>query len=721
MTIQSTRRGFLAAGTGLVLSLTLPLRGLAAKLGDPSQVDAEGSFAHNAFIRIGTDDTVTVLVKHLEMGQGPYTGLTTLVAEELDANWDQMQAVGAPADTSNFINSALGVQGTGGSTSMMSSFLPMRQAGAAARQMLIAAAAAEWGVAAGEITIKAGILTHAASGKTSGFGAFAEAASKLPVPENPQLKDPKDFVFIGKDRARIDTASKINGSAKFTLDHYPEGMLVVMVAHAPKFGAVVAGFDDTEALAVPGVEMVREIPSGIAVYAKNTWAAMKGREALVIDWDESKAETRSSDQIFDAYAKAAAEGGVPVEETGDMVAAFSGAEQVIEAEYRLPYLAHAPLEALDAIIEVKEGKAELTYGCQFPTVDQMAFAGTYGIAPEDVKINVLMAGGSFGRRAQGSAHFATEMATVARAAGRDGAFKLQWTREDDIRGGHYRPAALHKMRAGLDKNGRIVAWENNIATQSIMQGTVMEASLQGKPDPFTFEGSAHLAYDLGTRRVGWSRMESPVSVLWFRSVGHTHTAYAVETFLDEVLEAAGKDAIEGRLELLGADATRERAVIEKAREISGWKGRKGENGKAYGFAFVKSFGSYVAQVAEVEDRDGLPRVTKVWVAVDCGVTVNPNLVTAQCEGGVGFALSTALYSEITLAEGGEVEQSNYHDYPLLRITEMPAVEVAIIDSTEAPSGIGEPPVPPLAPAVGNAWRQLSGATKRQLPFARAEA
>ncbi|MFC0280022.1 molybdopterin cofactor-binding domain-containing protein [Falsigemmobacter intermedius] len=717
MTIETTRRGFMATGSGLLLSLTLPLGAAAAKTGEA----AVAGFEPNAFIRIGTDHSVTVLVKHLEMGQGPYTGLTTLVAEELDANWDQMQAVGAPANTPLYANGALGVQGTGGSTSMMSSFLPMREAAAAARQMLITAAAAEWGVPADEIVIKAGILSHQGTGKNAGFGDFAEAASKLPVPDAPKLKDPKDFVFIGKDRPRLDTASKVNGSAKFTLDHYPEGMLVVMVAHAPKFGAVVKSFDDTEALAVAGVEMVRQVPMGVAVYARNTWAAMKGREALVIEWDESKAEIRSSDAIFADYAKAAAEGGLTVEETGDLAEAFKGAEKVLEAEYRLPYLAHAPLEALDAIIEIKEGKAVLTYGCQFPTVDQMAFAGTFGIEPSDVTINVLMAGGSFGRRAQGSAHFAIEMAEVAKAAGRDGVFKLQWTREDDIRGGHYRPAALHKMRAGLDKDGKIVAWENVIATQSIMMGTVMEPSLNGGPDPFTFEGSAHLAYDLGTRRIGWSAMQTDVSVLWWRSVGHSHTAYAVETFLDEVLEAAGKDAIEGRLELLSAEATRERAVIEKVREISGWKGRKGENGKAYGFAFVKSFGSYVAQVAEVEDKDGLPRVTRVWVAVDCGLAVNPNLITAQCEGGVGFALSTALYSEITLAEGGEVEQSNYHDYPLLRITEMPAVEVAIIASNEAPSGIGEPPVPPLAPAVGNAWRQLTGRTKRQLPFARAEA
>ncbi|MFG6080262.1 molybdopterin cofactor-binding domain-containing protein [Paracoccus litorisediminis] len=708
MGFETTRRGLLAGGAGLMLALTLPIgRGRA-------QVTVAGPFAPNAFIRIGTDDLVTVMSKHLEMGQGPYTGLATLVAEELDADWAQMRAEGAPADDKLYANLAFGAQGTGGSTAIANSFMQMRKAGAAARAMLVAAAAQEWGVPAAEITVKAGVVAHPGSGKTSGFGALSAAAASQPVPEDPPVKAPADFVLIGKDRPKLDTKAKTDGSAQFALDVYRDGMLTVVVAHPPKFGATVASFDDKDALAVKGVQMVRQIPSGVAVYATNTYAALKGRDALQVNWDESKAETRGSAELFEAFTKAAQAGGTTVEEQGDL-AAFTGAAKTLEAEYHFPYLAHAPMEPLDAVIEVKGGKAELWYGCQFPAFDRPTVAATLGVPVEDVQINVLLAGGSFGRRAQGSAHLAAEAAAVAKAAGADGTFKLLWTREDDIRGGYYRPLTVHRFRAGLDDAGKIIAWENIVANQSIMMGTPMEPMLQGGPDSTSFEGSTGLPYILGAKRIGWARMESPVSVLWWRSVGHTHTAYAVETFLDQVLEAAGKDPVAGRLELLPPEATRERGVIEKVAEISGWTGRT-RDGKGYGVAYTKSFGTYVAQVAEVQDMGGVPRVTKVWCAVDCGIAVNPNVIRAQIEGGIGYALGTALHNHISLAPGGEVEQSNFHDYPMLRISEMPAVEVAIIASEADPTGIGEPGVPPLGPAMANAWRALTGRAQNVLPF-----
>ncbi|MTH65182.1 xanthine dehydrogenase family protein molybdopterin-binding subunit [Paracoccus shanxieyensis] len=708
MTIQTTRRGFLAGGAGLVLALTLPLDRARA------QMSVAGPFAPNAFIRIGTDDLVTVMIKHLEMGQGPYTGLATLVAEELDADWAQMRAEGAPANDQLYANLAFGAQGTGGSTAMANSFMQMRKAGAAARAMLVAAAAAEWGVPADEITVKSGIVAHAVSGKSSGFGALSAAAASQPVPQDPPVKAAADFVLIGTDRPKLDSVAKANGTAQFTMDIYRDGMLTVVVAHPPKFGATVASFDDSAALAVKGVQMVRQIPSGVAVYATNTYAALKGRDALNVTWDDSAAETRSSAQMFDAYAKAAHEGGTTVEEQGDMPD-MAGAARVLQAEYRFPYLAHAPMEPLDAVIEVKGGKAEMWFGSQFPTFDRPTVAKALGIAPEDVSINVLMAGGSFGRRAQGSAHLAAEAGEIARAAGRDGAFKLVWTREDDVKGGYYRPMTVHTFRAGLDADGKIIGWENTVANQSILMGTPMAAMLQGGPDNTSFEGSTNLPYQFGARRIGWARMESPVSVLWWRSVGHTHTAYAVETFLDEVLEAAGKDPLQGRLDLLPADAARERGVILKVAEISGWSGPV-RDGKGYGIAYTKSFGTYVAEVVEVEDRGGVPHVTRVWCAVDCGIAVNPNVIRAQMEGGIGYALGTALHNHITFAPGGEVEQSNFHDYPMLRIHEMPVVEVAIIASEADPTGVGEPGVPPLAPAMANAWRALSGARQYQLPF-----
>ncbi len=707
MTTMTSRRGFIAGSAGLMLGLMLPLgRGRA-------QMTLAAPFAPNAFIRIGTDDLVTVMIKHIEMGQGPYTGLATLVAEELDADWGQMRAEGAPANDQLYANLAFGAQGTGGSTAIANSFMQMRKAGAAARAMLVAAAAQQWGVPAGEISVSAGIISHP-SGQSSGFGALSAAAATQPVPEDPPVKAAKDFRLIGTDRPKLDTVAKTNGTAQFTLDVYRDGMLTVVVAHPPKFGATVARFDDKAALAVNGVEMVRPIRSGIAVYARNTYAALKGRDALVVEWDDSAAETRGSQQMFQAFAAAAAQGGVTVEESGDL-SAMDGAAQVLEAEYRFPYLAHAPMEPLDAVIEVKAGKAEMWFGSQFPTFDRPTVAKALGFPPENVSINVLLAGGSFGRRAQGSAHLAAEAGEIAKAAGRDGAFKLVWTREDDLRGGYYRPMTVHRFRAGLDGDGKIVAWQNTVANQSIMMGTPMEAMLQGGPDNTSFEGSTGLPYRFGARRIGWARMESPVSVLWWRSVGHTHTAYAVETFLDEVLAAAGKDPVQGRLDLLPPEAARERGVIRKVAEISGWSGPV-RDGKGYGIAYTKSFDTYVAEVVEVEDRGGRPHVTRVWCAVDCGIAVNPNVIRAQMEGGIGYALGTALHNRITLAPGGAVEQSNFHDYPMLRMSEMPAVEVAIIESDADPTGVGEPGVPPLGPAMANAWRALTGMTQRSLPF-----
>ena len=418
--------------------------------------------------------------------------------------------------------------------------------------------------------------------------------------------------------------------------------------------------------------------------------------------------------MMDDFAAAATKGGITVEEDGDL-SSMEDAAQVLEAEYRFPYLAHAPMEPLDAVIETKAGKAEMWFGSQFPTFDKPTVAKALGIAAEDVSINVLMAGGSFGRRAQGSAHLAAEAGEVAKAAGRDGAFKLVWTREDDIKGGYYRPMTVHRLRAGLDDQGRIVGWENTVANQSIIMGSPMEPTLKGGPDATSYEGSSNLPYQFGARRIGWARMESPVSVLWWRSVGHTHTAYAVETFLDEVLAAAGHDPVQGRLDLLSAEASRERAVIEEAARMSGWSGST-RDGKGYGMAMVKSFGTYVAQVVEVEDRNGLPHVTRVWCAVDCGVAVNPNIIRAQMEGGIGYALGTVLHSRITMAEGGMVQQSNFDDYPMLRIAEMPAVEVSIIASDVDPTGVGEPGVPPLGPALANAWRALTGKSQRVLPY-----
>ncbi|MDO6585050.1 xanthine dehydrogenase family protein molybdopterin-binding subunit [Salipiger sp. 1_MG-2023] len=716
---KMNRRGFLASSAGLVIGLSLPIAaraqsGAAAALS--SGAGGEASFAPNAFVRVAPDDTVTVMIKHIEFGQGPYTGLSTLVAEEMDADWSQMRAEAAPANNALYKNLAFGLQGTGGSTAMANSYMQMRKAGAAARAMLVAAAAADWGVDAAEITVSKGVVSH--GDKTASFGALANAAAQMTPPEDPPVKTADQFVLIGTDLPKLDTAAKTNGTATFTMDLYRDGMQTVTVAHPPKFGGTVASFDAAEALKVPGVSAVQQIPQGVAVYAASTYAAIKGRNGLRIDWDDSAAETRSSDEIYAAFSEIAAEGGKDAELIGNGAAGIDGAAQIIEAEFRFPYLAHAPMEPLDGVIELREDGAEVWMGSQFPALDLPAVAGVLGLDASAVAVNVMLAGGSFGRRAQDTAHFAAELAEVAKAAG-PGAYKLVWTREDDLAGGYYRPLTVHRMRAGLAEDGTLLGWEDVIANQSIMAGGPMAQMMQDGMDPTAYEGATKMPYDMRHARIGWAQVDSPVSVLWWRSVGHSHTGYATEVFLDMVLEAQGKDPVQGRLELMKPEAGRDRAVLEKVAQMAGWDGTKVRDGKGYGVALHESFETYVAQIAEVEDRGGMPHVTRVWCAVDCGVAVNPNVIRAQMEGGIGFGIGSVLFDEITLAPGGTVMQSNFDTYRMLRIHEMPEVMVEIIASDADPTGVGEPGLPPIGPAIANAWRALSGTNVTTLPFAKA--
>ncbi|AUH32227.1 xanthine dehydrogenase family protein molybdopterin-binding subunit [Paracoccus tegillarcae] len=710
MTIQTTRRGFLAAAGGFIVALTLPVRGAKAQAAAPQMLPP------NAYVHIGEDDLVTVMVRNIEFGQGPMTGMATLVAEELDADWSQMRAESAPADPV-YANPLMGMQGTGGSTALASSYMQMRQVGATMRHMLVAAAAAEWGVPADEITVEKGRIKHG-SGQEAGFGAFATAAAQTEPPtEAPALKDPADFILIGTDLRKPDTSGKTDGTAMFGLDRYIEGMQTVVIARPNVIGATVASFDDAAALAVSGVQAVRQLPVGVAVYADNTFAALKGRDALTVEWDMANAETRDSAQIHADFTAAAQETGLDAEVEGDLSVLDGEGLTMVEAEYSFPFLAHAPMEPLNGVIELKDGKATAWYGAQFPGGEQPAMAQVLELPAEDVVLNVTLAGGSFGRRAQPSMHMAAELAMVAKAAG-DGAYKVVWTREDDIRGAYYRPKALHRFRAGLDADGQIVGWENIIATPSIIRGTFFEEMMMGNGlDTTSFEGANELPYDLGARRIGWVETTVKIPLLWWRSVGSSHTASAVEGFMDEVLLQAGRDPVQGRLDMLKEGEDRPRAVIEKVAEMAGWPDGAAE-GRALGFAYAKSFGTFVAQVAEVEDRNGFPHVTRVWCAVDCGVAVNPNVIRAQVEGGIGYGLCAALFDEITLGEGGAVQQSNFDNYRMLRIAEMPAVEVEIIASDADPTGIGEPGVPPIAPAVMNAWRKLTGQTVRELPFTR---
>lgn len=706
-----SRRDFLAASSGLIVAAVLPLRTRAQ--GAPSD------FEPNAFIRIAPDNIVTVFVKHIEFGQGPFTGLATLVAEELDADWSQMRAEAAPADVKLYANALFGVQGTGGSTAIASSYEPMRKAGAAAKAMLVAAAAEAWDAPVNEIAVTKGVIRHAASGREGQFGDFAEAAAAQTPPENPALKTRDQFKLIGTSLPKLDSSAKSDGSATFTLDVYRDNMLTAVVAHPDKFGAVVGAFDDAAARAVPGVVDVRKTGRGIAVYGENTFAALRGRAALDITWDDSGAETRSTAALAQDFIAAVQKPGAVAAARGDIDSAFDektvGDATILEAEYVFPFLAHAPMEPLDGVIEQRGEEVEVWMGSQIQTTDHQVLAGVLGVEPAAITLNTMLAGGSFGRRAQPSSEFAAELADVFKATDRSRPVKFLWTREDDIRGGFYRPLTVHKLKAAITPGGEITAWDQTIASQSVVVGSPFEAMIENGIDSTMVEGARDFYYKAANLRVSAHIMPSKVPVLWWRSVGHTHTAYAIETFIDELLAAADKDPVEGRLALLQDERAREAAVLKRVADMMDW-GRAPTPGAQFGVAVHKSFNTYVAEIAEVANEGSTPRVLNVWAAVDCGQPVNPNVIKAQIEGGVGYGLGAMMFNEITLGEGGAVEQSNFHDYRSIRIGEMPNIDVAVIDSSEAPTGVGEPGVPPAAPAVGNALRRLTGATPRRLPL-----
>ena len=711
-----SRRTVLKGAGGLALALHLPLGGARAQAAKPTD------FAPNAFIRVGTDNTVTVIVKHLEFGQGPITGLSTLVAEELDADWGQMRAEHAPSDPRHYKNLAFGAQATGGSTSMFNSYTQMRKAGAMARAMLVRAAAAAWKAPVGEITVENGVIRHKGSGRNGTFGDFAAAAAKLPVPKDAPLKAAKDFRFIAKEGAvkRLDVPDKTTGKTQFTIDIREDGLLTAVVAHPPRFGGKVASVDASATLKVKGVVAVKQVPSGVAVYATGMWPAIKGREALKVTWDDSSAEKRGTDQLAKEFSRLARLPGAVAGKAGDAMAALDKAGRVIEREYVFPYLAHAPMEPLDGYLRWNAGGAVVRMGAQSPTFDHFAFAKVLGLPPSKIRLEVLYAGGSFGRRGEFDSKFAVELAQVAKAIGPDKPVKLVWTREDDIRGGAYRPLFVHRMR-GAVKDGKVAGWHNTIVGQSFMKGTALERfAIKNGVDRTMVEGAHNLLYDIGDFQCDMHMPDVGVPVLWWRSVGHTHTGYAVECFVDELLQAAGQDPVAGRLAMMGKHARAARVLREVAK-MANWKGPEAKNGRARGVAVVESFRSFVAQIAEVSvSKENGPRVHKVWAAVDCGVAVNPDIIRAQIEGGIGFGLGHVLYAGVEL-DKGRVVPSNFDTYRSLRINEMPEVEVKIVPSIAPPTGIGEPGVPPIGPAVANALARLGSPRPNNLPMVSGEA
>ncbi|QUP53853.1 molybdopterin-dependent oxidoreductase [Ralstonia syzygii] len=724
---NASRRNFLNGAMGLTLAIYLPRVGAAAGPGVPAgaATPALQRFEPNAFVRIGADNVVTVISKHIEMGQGTYTGLATIVAEELDAAWSQVRVEGAPADAKRYNNVLFGpFQGTGGSTSIANSWEQLRKAGATARAMLVSAAARQWNVPAEEIHIDDGVVSHTRGKHKATLGQLARGAAHLPVPTDVKLKDPKDFKLIGKHVPRKDSAEKVNGKARFTQDVHLPGMLTAMVAHAPRFGAKVKSFNAAPAEAVPGVVEVVQIPTGVAVVAKDTWSARKGRDALQVEWDESAAFKLSSDAIFARYHELAKTPGAVARKEGNADAVFAQPARVLRAAYDFPYLAHASMEPMNCVVQLGKSACEIWNGEQFQSIDQAAVATLLGFKPEQVTLHMLYAGGSFGRRASKDADYVLEAVNIAKAIDGRAPIKLVWTREDDMRGGYYRPAFHHTLEAALDTQGRPVGWRHRLVGQSILANTVFGSMVKDGIDPVSVEGAANLPYEIPALHVDLhTPNDIPVPTHWWRSVGSTHTAYSTETFIDELAAAAGQDPVAYRLALLGKHP-RHAGVLKLAAEKAGWAQPLTQDAsgakRARGVAVHESFGTFVAEVAEVTVKpDGSFSVDRVVCAVDCGIVVNPDVVRAQVEGGVGFALSAALHGAITLKDG-VVEQSNFHDYTPIRINEMPKVEVHIVPSAEKPTGIGEPGVPPLAPAVANAIAAATGKRVRSLPI-RAEA
>jgi isoquinoline 1-oxidoreductase beta subunit len=727
-----SRRDFLvrtqmAVGGGLLLGCWAP------------ELNAEGgrqAFQPNAFLRIGTDSSVTIWAPRPDMGQGVQTSLPMLVAEELDADWPTVRIVQAD------LGAEYGEQVVAGSASIRTSFEALRQAGAAAREMLIAAAAKRWRVNPSTCRTTDGVVIHEATGRRVRYGALASDAAKLPVPEKPRLKDPKSFKLIGTSVGRKDIPSKVDGSAVFGMDIRLPGMLYAVIARSPVFGGEVVNFDATEAKATAGVRHVvaiartnlanpfggdlgpghvHYVPSGVAVVADSTWAAIRGRQALSITWNEGAGASTSSASLADALTQAAAAPGKTLRDDGNFDKAFEAADKKIEAVYDVQFLAHATMEPLTCTASVSARGCEIWGSLQYPAGSAKAVASALGIPPNSIKIHMPYMGGGFGRKWM--TDFVVEAALVSKAAGAP--VKLVWTREDDIRHDYYRPASRHQLSAGMAADGKVTAWRHRLASTPIYStfgGTSEARPEQSEIPPHNFP-----CYTIPNYRIEYTPVHTLVPRGYWRSVEGSVNGFVIDSFVDEIAAAMGKDPVALRLELLGAagampfdkrgtmiDLSRFKKVIELAAEKSDW-GSPLPKGRGRGIAAHFAFGSYVAEVAELTVTGRNVHVDRVVCAIDCGLVVHPDNARAQIEGGVAFGLSQALKSEITI-KNGAVEQANFNDYQVLRINETPATEVHFVPSTAAPSGTGEVAVPPIAGAVANAVYAATGTRVRKLPM-----
>ncbi|WP_349742029.1 xanthine dehydrogenase family protein molybdopterin-binding subunit [Roseateles cavernae] len=716
-TLALPRRSFLklAGAGGLALGAFPLLAGAQAAAAAGLKPTQQPS----AFVQIAPNGEVTVTINRLEFGQGVQTGLPMILAEELDADWGLVRSRNGSSDPA-YLDPLFGLHMTGGSNSIKNSYTQYRELGARARAMLLSAAAARWNVDVATLRTQAGQVI-AADGRKLGYGALAEAAMALPVPEQVTLKDPKDFRLIGRATTRLDARAKSSGRQDFGIDTRLPGQLTAVVAHPPVFGARLRSLDDSAARAIKGVKAVLRIPGdlggeGVAVVAEGYWPAKQGREALKLDWDTGSVEKVDSEKLLAQYRELAGKPG-SLAFDADM-APLSSAPRRIEAEFVFPYLAHAPMEPLNCTVSLGKDRAELWVGTQCPGLDAAAAAGVLGLKPEQVTMQVQMAGGGFGRRFVGSSDYVVEacqIAKAARAAGLDAPIRTLWSREDDIKGGYYRPMHLHRARIGFDERGNVLAWDHVLVGQSITTGTVFGQFMVKNGIDGTATEGLRAPYPL-PMRLTVHHPKVNVPVLWWRSVGSTHTAYVMETLLDEIARATKQDPVAYRLRLIGDKHPRHRAALQLAVEKSGYGKKQLPSGRAWGVAVHESFSTVVAYVVEASLKDGQPVLNRVTAGVHCNLAVNPRSIEAQVQGAALMGLSMCLPGAAITLKDGVVEQSNFGDFAVPRITDMPQIAVHVVPSAEPPTGMGEPGLPPLAPAFANAITRLTGKPLRQLPF-----
>ncbi|WP_035664420.1 xanthine dehydrogenase family protein molybdopterin-binding subunit [Bradyrhizobium sp. Ec3.3] len=703
-----SRRGFLRVGAtvsgGLLLSLSLSFASRE------SEAASSDNFEPNAFIRIGGDGQIVLTMPYVEMGQGTYTSIPMLIAEELEVGLNQVRLEHAPPNEKLYVNPLLGVQATGNSNAIRGAWEPLRKAGATARTMLIAAAAKRWSVDPSSCRVQNGEVHHQASGRSLGYGALAADAARMPVPENVTLKKPADFKLIGTPAKRLDTPAKINGTAVYGIDIRPPGVKIATLAQSPVFGGRVKRVDDTAAKAINGVRQIVQLDDAVAVVADHMGAAKKGLAALKIEWDDGPHANLSTSDIARELESATTKPGAVAQTIGDADKAMAGAATKLEAVYQAPFLAHATMEPMNCTVYFRKDECEIWIGSQAVARVQAMAAKAAGLPPEKVMVHNQLIGGGFGRRLE--ADGAVRAVEIAKQV--DGPVKVVWTREEDIQHDAYRPYWFDRISAGLDEQGRPIAWNHRFAGSSVIARWLPPGFANGL-DPDSTEGAIDLVYDLPNFHVEYARVEPPgITTGFWRSVGPSHNVFVTESFIDEMAAVAKQDAVAYRRALLGK-SPRAKAVLDLAAEKAGW-GQALPKGSGRGVSLQFVFGSYMAQVAEVEvSKEGAVRVRRVVCAMDCGTVVNPNTVQAQIQSGINFGVTAALYGEITL-KNGRVEQANFDTYQMLRMNEAPAIEVHVVGSSEPPGGMGETGTSAIVPAIANAVYAATGKRLRKMPI-----